>query len=227
MGMKKPLFPVKADGKASIVIFAIVMTVFVGSTFLSRVIFRIENFALRCTLNLLQIAIDSIVIPIVAMKLTSQEKTLFPTKRRLWLQVLIGFGLAALLCLIFRIIPILCGQRFSGSYKEMSLSEIIFNSVKMIVFVGFGEEIIFRGYIQNQFEIWLKKCKWLSPMITAILFGLGHFINGTFNNVLVGLFCGCVFGYAKYFIKDCSLLSVAIGHGFYDFSLMFFTGFTL
>ena len=69
---KKRLFPVKADGAASVVIFAIVLIVFVGSTFLSRVIFRIENYPLRCTLNLLQIAIDSFAIPIVAMKLTSQ-----------------------------------------------------------------------------------------------------------------------------------------------------------
>ena len=224
---KKRLFPVKADGAASVVIFAIVLIVFVGSTFLSRVIFRIENYPLRCTLNLLQIAIDSFAIPIVAMKLTSQEEKLLPTKRRLWLQVLIGLGLAVVLCLLLRIIPILCRQSFSGSYKEMSLPDFIFYSIKVILFVGIGEEVLFRGYIQNQFEIWLKKFKWLAPLIAAILFGICHFINGTLNNVLVGLFCGCVFGYAKYFIKDCSLLSVAIGHGFYDFSLMFFTGFML
>lgn len=220
---KKRLLPVKADGKASVVIFAIVLIVFVGSTFLSWAIYRIENFALRCTLNLLQIAIDSFAIPIVAMKLTSQERKLIPTKRRLWLQILIGFGLAAVLCLIFRIIPILCGYNVPGSYKDMSLPEIIFNSVKLIIFIGFGEEIFFRGYIQNQFEIWLKKFKWLAPLITAILFGAVHFINGTLNNVVAAALCGCIFGYAKYFIKDCSLLSVAIGHGFYDFSLMFFT----
>lgn len=227
MEMKERLFPVKADGKLSVAIFAIVSIVFIGSCFLSRAIFHIEDYALRCTLNLLQIAIDSIAIAVVAMKLTSQERKLLPTKRRLWLQILIGFGLAAVLCLIFRIIPILCGQSFPGSYKEMPLSEIIFYSVKVIIFVGIGEEVLFRGYIQNQFEIWLKKFKWLAPLIAAILFGLCHFINGTLQNVLAATFCGCVFGYSKFSIKDCTLLSVIIAHGMYDFSLMFLTGFIL
>lgn len=222
---KNTTYPLKADGKASVAIFAVVSIVFVGSCFLSRAVFRIEDFALRCTLNLLQIAIDSITLPIVAMKLTSQERKLLPTKRRLWLQVLIGFALATVLCLIFRIIPILCGQSFPGSYKEMSLPDIIFYSVKVMIFVGIGEEILFRGYIQNQFEIWLKKFKWLAPLICAILFGLCHFINGTLQNVLAAMFCGCVFGYSKFFIKDCTLLSVMIAHGLYDFSLMFLTGF--
>lgn len=96
-----------------------------------------------------------------------------------------------------------------------------------ILFVGIGEEIVFRGYIQNQFTVWLKKCKWLAPLIAALLFGIWHVINGSIAQVIFTTLIGCVFGYAKHYIKYCSLLSVITAHGLYDFSLVILTCFML
>ena len=164
---------------------------------------------------------------VVAIELTGQEKLLLPTKRRLWLQILIGVGIAAGLCFVVGIIPILCGQSMVGSHMEMSVGKLLLVAVEEILFVGVGEEIVFRGYIQNQFEIWLKKCKWLAPLIAAAIFGLWHLINGSLIQVLFATAIGCVLGYSKYFIKDCSLLSVIIAHGLYDFSLVLLASFLL
>lgn len=135
--------------------------------------------------------------------------------------------IAAILCFLMGIVPILCGTSLIGSHTDMSASQIAVSAIQNILFVGVGEEIFFRGYIQNQFEIWLKKCKWLSPLIAAAIFGLWHLINGNMIQVLFTTLIGCVFGYAKYFIKDCSLLSVILAHGLYDFSLVLLTCFML
>lgn len=166
-------------------------------------------------------------VAVIAMFLTGQAKTLLPTKNKLWLQILIGICIAAILCFFVGILPILCGTSLIGSHNDMSAGRIVLAAVQDILFVGVGEEIVFRGYIQNQFTVWLKKCKWLSPLIAAAIFGLWHLINGSLIQVLFTTAIGCVFGYAKYFIKDCSLLSVIIAHGFYDFSLVLLTCFMI
>lgn len=222
----KKLFPVSADGKYSIIIFFVAALLIVGITFLIWAIALAKSYAVRLYLPMLVIAAFTSVA-VVAMFLTGQARKLLPTKNRLWLQVLIGIGFAVVLCFFIGIVPILCGTSLIGTHSDMSAGQIILAAVNDILFVGIGEEIVFRGYVQNQFEIWLKKCKWLAPLIAAVLFGLFHLINGNIGQVLLTTLIGCVWGYSKYFIKYCSLLSVIIAHGLYDFSLVLLTCFML
>ena len=222
----KNKFPVNADGKYSVVVFFIAILLVVGLTFLTWAIRLATSYAARMCLTMLIIAAYT-AVAVVAMFLTGQKNKLLPTKRRLWLQILIGVGIAAVLCFLMGIVPILCGTSLIGSHAEMSATQIVLSAIQDILFVGVGEEILFRGYIQNQFEIWLKKCKWFAPLIAAAIFGLWHIINGNLIQVLFTTLIGCVFGYSKYFIKDCSLLSVILAHGLYDFSLVLLTCFML
>ena len=223
---KKSIFPVNADSKSAVIIFLIALTLIVGLTFSLWGIWLIGIYALRMCLTLFVIAAFAVVAA-VAMKLTAQGSILLPIKHRLWLQILIGLGIAAVLCFVMGIVPILCGTSIIGSHTEPSAGFLAISAVQDILFVGVCEEVVFRGYVQNQFEIWLKKCKWLAPLIAAVLFGLWHIINGSLFQVLCTAVIGCVFGYCKYFIKDCSLLSVIIAHGLYDFSLVLLTCFML
>ncbi len=223
---KKPLFPVSADSKNSIIIFIIAIVLIIGLTFVMWAIMFANSYTARLCLTMLLIVAYT-AVAIIAMFLTGQAKLLLPTKNKLWLQILIGIGIAAVLCFFVGIVPILCGTSLIGSHSDMSAGRIVLTAVQDILFVGVGEEIVFRGYIQNQFTVWLKKCKWLSPLISAAIFGLWHLINGSLIQVLFTTAIGCVFGYAKYFIKDCSLLSVIIAHGLYDFSLVLLTCFML
>ncbi len=223
---KKSIFPVDAESKSAVIIFIIALTLIFGLTFSLWGIWLIGIYAVRMCLILLVIAAFA-AVAVVAMKLTAQESKLKPVKHRLWLQILIGLAIAAVLCLLLGIIPILCGTSIVGSHTDPSAGFLAISAVQDILFVGVSEEIVFRGYVQNQFEIWLKKCKWLAPLIAAVLFGLWHIINGSIIQVLFTTLVGCVFGYCKYFIKDCSLLSVIIGHGLYDFSIVLLTCFML
>lgn len=226
MNTKNPLFPINADSKSSVIVFFGALAIILGLTFLMWVIKPIDTYAIRLCLTLLVIVAYT-AVAVAAMFLTGQQKELLPTKRKLWLQILIGIGIAAVLCFFIGILPILCGTSLIGSHSDASVKLILLSAVQDILFVGVGEEIVFRGYIQNQFTIWLKKRKWLAPLIAAAIFGLWHIINGSFIQVLFTTFIGCVFGYAKYFIKDCTLLSVMIAHGLYDFSLVLLTCFML
>lgn len=222
----KKLFPVSADGKYSVIVFFAALLLIVGLTCLIWVIALVESYAAWISLVLLVTAAYT-AVAVIAMVLTGQAKKLLPTKKRLWLQILFGIGIAAVLCFIMGIVPILCGTSLIGSHADMSAGLIIINGVQDILFVGVGEEIVFRGYVQNQFEIWLKKRKWLAPLIASAIFGLWHIINGSLIQVLLTAIIGCVFGYTKYFIKDCSLLSEIIAHGLYDFSLVLLACFML
>ncbi len=223
---KKPYFPVDANGKQSVIVFLVALFIIAGITFLMWAVKLANIYAVRLCLNWLVI-IAYTAVAVVAMFLTGRHKTLLPRKNKLWLQIIIGTAIAAVLCFFMGILPILCGTSLIGSHTDPSALTILISAVQDILFVGLCEEIVFRGYVQNQFEIWLKKCKWLAPLIAGVLFGLWHIINGSLIQVLFTTLIGCVFGYAKYFIKDCSLLSVIIAHGLYDFSLVLLTCFML
>lgn len=213
-------------GKYSAVIFFAAISLIVGLTFSMHAIMLVNSYALRLFLTMLLI-VGYTTVAVVALFLTGQEKILLPAKNRLWLQILTGIAIAAALCFVFGIIPILCGFSLIGSHRDMTAAQIILAAIQDILFVGVGEEIVFRGYIQNQFTIWLKKYNRLAPLISAVIFGLWHLINGSIIQVLFTTLIGCVFGYAKYFLKDCSLISVIIAHGLYDFSLVLLTCFML
>ncbi|MDE5548161.1 MAG: CPBP family intramembrane metalloprotease [Clostridia bacterium] len=223
---KKSIFPVNAESKYAVIILLIALTLIIGLTFSLWGVWLIEISAVRMCLTLLVTAAFG-VIAVIAMKLTGQEKTLIPSKHRLWLQILIALAIAAVLCFLMGIVPILCGTSIIGSHTEPSAVFLAISAVQDILFIGVCEELVFRGYIQNQFEIWLKKCKWVAPLISGVLFGLWHIINGSLFQVLITTLIGWVFGYCKYFIKDCSLLSLIIAHGLYDFSLALLTCFML
>ncbi len=85
--------------------------------------------------------------------------------------------------------------------------------------VALYEEFMFRVYVQGELQIIMGKAKFLAPLITGILFGYAHIVNGDMEQVLLTTAIGIVLGYAKYFIKDCTFISVVIAHGLYDYIL--------
>lgn len=87
------------------------------------------------------------------------------------------------------------------------------------IFVALVEEFIYRVYIQGELTVLLGKAKWLAPFLAALVFSFAHTVQGTGEQVIFTFFMGLVLGYAKYFIKDCTLISVVIAHGLYDYLL--------
>ena len=156
------------------------------------------------------------VCAVIGMKLSGmsikKQLNFRSAKQYLW-----GLAVLSFLTLSFAVIPILCGQSIIGGHLEPSAGTIIYNAVFCIIFVGPVEELIFRGYVQDLLVDILPKQRWLGAVIAAALFGLWHIINGSLVQVLLTFVIGLVFGLSKYLIKNCTLISVSLGHGLYDF----------
>jgi membrane protease YdiL (CAAX protease family) len=124
-------------------------------------------------------------------------------------------------------------------YPSPSLKSAFLRFVYFFFFVGFGEEFMFRGYIQTRLNIAFGKpyalfgTAWGPGLaIAAVIFGLMHYLNAGFNpfqhnyhlTVWWGVFtmaAGFVFGYIRE--KTASIIPGAIIHGLGTaFSQIFF-----
>lgn len=198
-----------------LIILAVVMAVIVCITLCTRLFSLIENAWLRRLLSCLQYAV--LAVPaVVGMKLSGislKEQMDFANKKQyLWAIVIF-----AALSLSVAVIPALFGVSFIGGHTEPPAVLVAYSALFYIGFVGTVEELIFRGYIQEIFVDILPKHKWFGAVIAAAIFGLWHWVNGSFVQVLFTFAIGAFIGLMKYFIKNCTLISAALGHGLYDF----------
>lgn len=87
--------------------------------------------------------------------------------------------------------------------------------------VGYREEIFFRSYILGRAEqIGLSPA--LRVLISTTLFAVGHAyqgLGGLLFSIIAGIFL------AWFFLRRPSLHVVAIGHGLYNFAVLFLSGF--
>lgn len=190
----------------------------------SLVMILIVSFSARF-LKYIDISALKIKVPIIlnllngfiawhAMKQTDMIVDVdFKNKR----QYLIGAIIALALSVIIAVIPALYGFSLVGKHTNFSWFDLIYNFLFYMLIIGPVEEFVFRVYLQDTFVSFFEKHKWLGVVVAAFLFGLWHIINGNIVQVLFAFGIGLVFGFAKYKIKDCGYVSVAFGHGLYDF----------
>ena len=137
-------------------------------------------------------------------------------KENLLKQIIIGIVIALLMNLFITIIPILLFGKenlYTGSnYKY--LWQFIYYFIYCVFAVSLTEEFIFRGYILER----LKTNKKIIPiLISSILFGLFHIFTGNIAQIFITTFIGLILSISKEKIKNCTLLSLIIAHGIYDF----------
>lgn len=130
---------------------------------------------------------------------------------------------------------------FFGSFKTVSLRAILVDLVWFFLFVGFAEELFFRGYVQSRLnEVFGKKYRkilWVNfewsegTLITGVFFfGLPHILVGvnpftgraTITPMIVAMavfacFMGVVFGVLAE--KTGSILLPTVLHGLIDFTV--------
>ncbi len=83
------------------------------------------------------------------------------------------------------------------------------------VLAGLGEEMLFRGVLQEAFTGWFNV--WVGVVVASLLFGVLHSITPTYAMLagLMGAYLGGIFLYA-----DHNLLVVIIVHALYDFVVL-------
>lgn len=182
-------------------------------SFSTRFLKYIDISALKITVLIILNLLNGF-IAWLAMKQTDMIVDVdFKNKR----QYLIGAIIALALSVIIAVIPALCGFSLVGKHTNFSWFDLIYNFLFYMLIIGPVEEFVFRVYLQDTFVSFFEKHKWLGVVVAAFLFGLWHIINGNIVQVLFAFGIGLVFGFAKYKIKDCGYVSVAFGHGLYDF----------
>ena len=132
-------------------------------------------------------------------------------------QYLIGLGIALTISFFAAFLPAMLGHSLVGNHQDFVWYVFLLDFVFFVLFVGPVEELAFRVYYQETFCSFFLKHKWIGVIIASFLFGAWHIINGGLFQVLFTFGFGLVFGFAKYFIKNCKYLGLALGHGVYDF----------
>ena len=140
----------------------------------------------------------------------------FDTKN-IW-QYLIGLGIALTISFFAAFLPAMLGHSIVGDHQEFKWDIFLLDFLFFVLFVGPVEELAFRVYYQETFCNFFKNgLKWIGVIIAAFLFGTWHLINGSLFQMVFTFGFGLIFGFAKYFIKNCKYLGLALGHGVYDF----------
>ena len=134
-----------------------------------------------------------------------------------WKQYLIGLGLAIVISFFAAFLPALFGHSIVGEHQDFNWVNLLLSLLFFVLFVGPVEELVFRVYYQETFCGFFKRHKWIGVIIAAALFGIWHIINGSLFQVLFTFVFGLIFGFSKYFLKNCKYLGLALGHGVYDF----------
>ena len=104
-------------------------------------------------------------------------------------------------------------QRFSEEVVRPLLSPCsLVDLLGISVLAGLGEELMFRGVLQEAFADWFGV--WIGVAAASVFFGLLHSITFTYTLLatLMGAYLGVVCLYA-----DGNLLVVVIAHALYDF----------
>ncbi len=199
--------------KKNIIILCCSLVMILIVSFSTRFLKYIDISALKITVLIILNLLNGF-IAWLAMKQTDMIVDVdFKNKR----QYLIGAIIALALSVIIAVIPALCGFSLVGKHTNFSWFDLIYNFLFYMLIIGPVEEFVFRVYLQDTFASFFEKHKWLGVVVAAFLFGLWHIINGNIVQVLFAFGIGLVFGFAKYKIKDCGYVSVAFGHGLYDF----------
>lgn len=166
-----------------------------------------------------------IVFPILSLLITKELKNVFRvTKKKFWMQmifVVILIALGFFISIPLGIFRLLIDSTSIYVSLDSFIIEIIYSFFLYVFFVGITEEVIFRGYIQNQLNLWIKKGKFIIPIIQGLLFGVWHIVNGDLSQVIFASLFGIGIGYFKQYFKSCSLLSTVLAHGIYDFIIIF------
>lgn len=200
--------------KNKIIILIITCLIIAGLTFLAGWIAQyIKVLALKLIINI-GINLFMGIVALVAAKVTKMDLKI---NWKNYEQYLIGLLIALALSLVIAWIPALCGTSLVGNHAEFILWEFLFNFLYYMLIIGPVEEFIFRVYIQDTTVGLFEKNKWIGVIIASFLFGIWHLINGGLIQVLFTFIIGCVFGFAKQYIKKLEYPGVALSHGLYDF----------
>jgi len=136
--------------------------------------------------------------------------------------ILIGIFSAIGLYLIFYLGNIITGYLFPfkdsqvlSVYSNRSNGNLIWIGLLLLFVIGPGEEIYWRGFIQNTLSKKMGETK--GYVISVLLYAGVHIITGNVMLVIAALVCGIYWGWL--YKREKSLLPVIMSHAIWDLTI--------
>lgn len=170
------------------------------------------NFWMEMSLSILLLVIMALV----------KEENLFDGVKFNTRAVVIGIISALALYFIFYLGNIISGYLFpfkdaqiSSVYSNRSQSNPLLIGLLLLFAIGPGEEIYWRGFIQNNLSKRFGGNK--GYMLATLLYSGVHIITGNFMLVIAAFTCGVFWGWI--YKKEKNLAPVIISHAIWDFTI--------
>lgn len=187
-----------------------------GLTLFNQFLLRTFSLPLRMVLMIVTQWMLFIVPGILMLVNKEKLQTFGFTNENILRQIFIGILIALFMSAILTMLPILLGYKdLVGSTSYTKTWQFTYEFVYRIFGVALVEELIFRGYIFYKL-LEIKNSKAFAIMISSLLFGLFHILNGNLLQVLITAVIGFLYCIFREKIKGCTLLSLIIAHGIYD-----------
>lgn len=163
------------------------------------------------------------VIPVIIAIVTKEKPSDYGfTKDKMFGQVLIGVGLGLGMSLVLTLLPHLLGYGdwVDNGTRYTQLWQFIFEITYCVLAIAAVEELVFRGFAYKKIMDFCGK-EYLAIVGSSILFGLSHIFNGNLIQVVLTSLIGMFWCICRQKIKNCTLISLIIAHGLYDFMITF------
>lgn len=158
------------------------------------------------------------LIPAIVMIVNKDKLTDYGfSKEKIGMQIIVGILIGTVMSVLLTLIPHLIGfGEFVDSGKRYKyLWQFIYEFFYCIFAIGLVEEFVFRGFIFEKIKRVAGK-DIIAVIISSVFFGVFHFFSGNLVQMVMTACIGAFFCFCRLKIKNCSTLSLLIGHGIYD-----------
>ena len=178
------------------------------------------------------ITVGNVVLPVGAVLVllwVRLSRTLWPeigfVRPKNWIiTVVLGlvFGIALKFLMKAIVMPLLGADPINQPYHYFAGNQALLPvAIWAMIAAGFGEEIVFRGYMFERFGKLFGSGVWAKifiVLITSLWFGLGHYFNLGFSGVEQATATGLVFGIT--FALTGRIWLVIFAHTAYDLTAL-------
>ncbi|MDT8718624.1 CPBP family intramembrane metalloprotease [Clostridium sp. 19966] len=167
----------------------------------------------------IEMSISILFLGIIAV---AGDRELLSLKKLTLKNILIGVGSAVLLYFVFYVGNIISGYLFP--FKDAQITSVYSNRAQgsslligllLLFIIGPGEEIYWRGFIQNTLSKKFGENK--GYILATLLYAGVHIITFNFMLVVAALVCGMFWGWI--YKKERNLATIIISHAVWDFSI--------
>ncbi|WP_425331112.1 CPBP family intramembrane glutamic endopeptidase [Clostridium aminobutyricum] len=150
------------------------------------------------------------------------KRDLFQLSKITWRAIIIGILSAIILYAVFYVGNIVSGYLFP--FKEAQVLSVYSNKSQgsplligslLLLLIGPGEELFWRGFIQQSLATKLGETK--GYLLSTLFYTGVHIVTGNFMLIIAALVCGAFWGFM--YKKEKSLVPVIISHALWDFTI--------